>query len=257
MAYTENDIEKYLLNQLSDIKKAAFEKELASSESLQKEVQQHKLALEAIDLLINDEIANLYPDEVVTSNQVDESSSSIKVKKLGIWKYAAAILLLVGFLSTMYIVNQNSTDKILTQSISIDHLVNPSVAGSSNNTSFEKGINALFNENNLESAIQNFRLSPTTKNKFYEGFCEMKLKNFNKSMTIFEHLLVNEDTFPRSIASLDQVKWYLLLSKIGNGTYKNKKEIIEQVNQYISSTPETSFWHKEAQKMKQKLSGPF
>jgi hypothetical protein len=257
MNYTDDIIEAYCLNKLSREELYYFEEVLKNDKELQEEVRKTKLALAAIDLMIKSDIEELYfsSKKDDSSKKPNESGKIISIQRTNYKKYfalAASVLLIVSVFSWLMI--DTSHKRMVNFATNNIDIINPSVRGTSDlSSAMEQGLNDYFNNQNYGSAIQNFSNANSLEAKFYLGMSFLKNGDYDKAEETLNGLL-SSPYFPHHLTSSDDVKWYIILSKVGGKKYSSSREAVTEIEDYLKDP--SARYHAEAIKLKKQLENP-
>lgn len=161
------------------------------------------------------------------------------------------VLLLMGF--KLHFFGKQDVDSSL---YSIE-VIDPSVRGTekgSKLTPYEKGLNAYFVKKDFKSAITHFLQSESPAGKFFLGISLLQSGEYAKAEIVLNEVLKLEDDFPHHLTTFEDVKWFLILSKLGNGGYESTHAAIADVDEFLRNPSEK--YKPHAEKLKEKLASP-
>lgn len=153
--------------------------------------------------------------------------------------------------------NHFSDEMITKTSVSSIEVIDPSVRGSFqivNANSYEMGLNAYFIKKDYKSAIEQFAKSDSPASKFFLGISLLQHGDFGKAKKVFQEVLALGKYFPHHLAQVEDVKWFLILAKMGNNEYENNRQLISDIDEYLSQPSEKYRTH--AENLKNKLGSP-
>lgn len=257
MNYTDDIIEDYCLNKLSREDLYYFEEALKNDKELQEEVRKTKLALAAVNIMIKSDIENLYfnSQKLSSNTKPNDSGKIVPIHRTNYRKYfalAATILLIVSVFSWLMI--DTSHKRMVNLATNNIDIINPSVRGTSDQSSaMEQGLNDYFNNQNYSSAIQNFSNASSLESKFYLGMSFLKNGDYDKAEETL-NTLISSPYFPHHLTSSEDVKWYIILSKVGGKKYTSSREAVLEIEEYLKDP--AARYHAEAVKLKKQLENP-
>ncbi len=240
-------IEQYLLGQLDENDKAAFEKEMENDSSLKEEVRTHAGVLQGLDEIRAEKLKSHFQE--LESNLPKEESNEEKVvemqpsKGLGsIWKVAAAIVLLA--IPTYLILNSGPTaDELYNQYYqSYPNVITSTERSQEENPPEQNEALAYYESGNFEAAIEAFQaeleeLPEAADMQFYLGVSQMETNRLEHAIESLTAVVESNNTQFR-----DQALWYLALAKMKNGNEVEAegllKHIITKENSYSTRAEE-------------------
>lgn len=165
-----------------------------------------------------------------------------------------AIALLLFGVKTYY-----SDTKIVASAASMIDVVDPSVRGSSssdaaNANPYEKGLNAFFVKKDYKSAIEHFLKSDSPAAKYFLGVSLLQSGEYKKADIVLSQVMELGDDFPHHLATYEDVQWFLILSRLGNGGYESTHDAIVDVKDFLRN-PSVKY-RPHAEKLKEKLESP-
>lgn len=163
----------------------------------------------------------------------------------------ALVLLLIGM--KMYY----SDTKIVASAASAIDVVDPSVRGSndgSNANPYEKGLNAFFVKKDYKSAIEHFLQSESPAAKYFLGVSLLQSGEYKKAEIILNQVAAMGDDFPHHLTTQEDIRWFLILAKLGNGSYNSSHDAIVEVDDFLRN-PSVKY-RPHAEKLKDKLESP-
>lgn len=161
------------------------------------------------------------------------------------------VLLLLGFKMHFFDEKNNNSSMYNIE------VIDPSVRGTekgSKLTPYEKGLNAYFVKKDFKSAITHFLQSESPAGKFFLGISLLQSGEYVKAETVLNEVLALGDDFPQHLTTYEDVKWFLILSKLGNGGYESTHAAIADVDEFLRNPSEK--YKPHAEKLKEKLASP-
>jgi TolA-binding protein len=249
-------IEDYLDGNLPPTALADFEQELRENELLAEQLENHRLAREAVELAIENDLRNqlneLKKKRLTVAQEPDKkeivNSNSQRIVGLRrILAIAAGIALLIGFFGFEWTKNQYSDAAILANHFTAFEM--PNVRGGENGAPLEEGIKA-FNAKDYASASSFFSSIPSSSDyyamsQFYYGQSLYQSQQYADAFRIFDAVAKSGNT-----EFADKADWYALLTLLADG--KGNSSETKSVLARMTANPNHSY-NLQAKEIDQQL----
>ncbi|MFP4288196.1 MAG: tetratricopeptide repeat protein [Bacteroidales bacterium] len=199
-------IEKFLLNELSDPQKRAFENELAQSKSLQKEVEQFKLMIRALEKEgMREKIGEFHKNTIESKKPQPDSQKAkpaLSIPRAVPYLVAASVLILLGIGLFRFFSPSFNNEKIFSEFFEPDPgLITP--------------------------------MSARSDYLFYDGMIDYKLKDYKSAISKWEEL-------KGEFAGTDTLNYFLGVAHL---TLENDEQAIGYLNEALQA-PNNEFIHE-------------
>ena len=247
-------IEKYFNNELNDQEKKALETNIESDEGLKVVFNQHLLAQEAIELLVEDNLRDQLKalEEAANKTQAGQESGNVisiasrRRRLIRVVSLAASVALMIGM---FFVIQQNnlttSDDSLAGYYKKPDFSAERGLKGAEDEIdvgSLKSGLQAL-EANEYEQAIQAFQ-GVTAENpyflsaQYYLGHAHYLNNEYERAEQIFESVAATQD-----LQFSENAQWYALLSCI----QLNSSNCQDKLDQIL--TDPGHFFYNQAQKI--------
>ena len=201
-------IEQYLAGTMSEAEKLAFESELQESSSLAREVERHQTAHRLLSDEKKIELRNL----LETVGQEYTSTPPSNPKFSVAWRWAAALLVLVGIAASLWwLVPFSQQGDLYGEFYETYPVYSLQRQTPSENTELFDQAMELYIKKDYVSAAEKLQEVLETENepmtRFYLGICRLELNQESKAIEQFQSIIDQGDNFFES-----QSQWYLALT---------------------------------------------
>lgn len=225
-------IEEYLAGDLTEQEMSAFEQEMNSDTTLQKTVDKHITAHDAVELIIEQNLREDFKqwrqeemaDKKDDMPQIGRRTTFRFTKMARVYAIAASVVLLLG----VGLWNVLGDSGLSNEELAATYYEAPNYAefrnaaelpdgatGMDLEPAFEEGLNAL-QTNDFEKAVQAFTQIPETSPRyeqvqFYLGHCHYQLKNYENASIALQLAANGND-----VKVKDEAEWYLIVNWIAS-----------------------------------------
>ncbi|MCB0629814.1 MAG: tetratricopeptide repeat protein [Lewinella sp.] len=245
-------IEKYLSGDMAGEERQSFEAEVAANPALADEVDLLRLAREAVELQIGDNLRQQFQewDQSATQSTTSTEAKVVQMKPRTtlrrVLAIAATVLLLLSAGSFWYANDQYAADAIagdLYESIATTRRPN------SSEDTLEKAIAAIMDKNYAEADQLLQTIQPNdlkyTDARYYLGHSYYQQGQYNEAINILQNLGDNADINLSESADWLRVLSYLELGQTDNTTFQSL------LSEMVSNTDHNH--HNDAVKLEKKI----
>lgn len=243
-------IQSYLEGSLSETEREAFEQELNQDPDLQADLDLHLLSNDAIELVIEDSLRADLKELQQETEQIKQPSKKGRVvglrRRMVSLSIAASILLVIGFFTANYQINQYGNQAIAGSLYENELLT--TVRGNNNASLLQQGME-LFEQENYQAAIDYFDQvdDPNLKAEaaYAAGHSYYNLGAFSAAAEQFAGVMQSND--PRFV---EKSELFYLISALAADQTDNA-QFNEVLNQMLEN--EEHLHHQEALEIQKKL----
>ncbi|MEO1516796.1 MAG: tetratricopeptide repeat protein [Bacteroidota bacterium] len=216
-------IEAYLLGQLNEADKTAFDQQIQADKELAQEVQVQRLLLEQVETL-----GALDMKERLQGIQQQVRKEEINHRRrYWIFATAAAVLALLLYVFLGPSLQNTSTEQIYASHYEPYQLSFGSRAGGNEQALIQAG--SLYTQQRYEQALplieQLLESEPDNSRLLLaKGICYMESKDFGKALNTFQQLIDRNDSF-----YLQQALWYSALAHLQLGNAIDARKLLERM----------------------------
>lgn len=224
--YKTEDIVRYINGQMDAAEATAFEQDMNLDALLMEEVAiQRKLSRVVQIASIKNRLDSIHEEFEVGESKVISINKPAK-SKLWQWVAAAAVIAGLGVFLFLHQMRSSAGDKIFAEYFS-DDAGAPSLMGNTS-TTFDEAM-VYYKSGDYQTAGTKFNqlLSVSPKNdtlKFYEGLCQVRLKNEDKALELLSSISKPEDS-----ELVIKSKWYTALVLIHQKKASDAVVILQQL----------------------------
>lgn len=224
----QNDLMKYLDNEMSDPEKKDFEKELLANSALKQEMENLQMARDAVKWYGLRQQVNSVRQEMIKESNVPGGVRTIgqrrRIIRYTIAIAASTILLVAGIMG--YNFYRLSPEKLYGQQYQAYEL-SSFRGGESSSTDLEKA----YLQKNYKEVIADIQKlqSPTIEDLFLAGISYLEISNVPAAIKSFQSVIEKNKTEGTAVLK-DQAEYYLALSYLRNKNYRQALDLMRSIN---------------------------